>query len=329
MQSTEVISRGNSIDYALFILLALRVGIQVQQRLDYAQVESEFIVRKYLLRNEGGWALKGLGINGKGPAAWDGYMQGLLAELPRSFEDPMDTEVHELDDHTARMREVVNGDFSVSLDPCIKGKRQLGISRQFLPGGRQDIGIAARPGFPDLERQIASLPTDQPITLVEDDIFTGGTMRRIIAQLRSRGVQVAKVIVGIQVGTPELDVPVIALDQYEHEEVFDLSDPRDFLLGAHGSGLVVRCDDGELVRAPYLYPFVDVAARCSMSSAAATEFSRVMWEHNVRFWERFERVRVCDLEMPTRRFLEREGYGRDATVASICRKMADAKVSVE
>lgn len=281
---------------------------------------------KYLLRNEGTWALKGLPINGVGPNAWEQYVEALSDTLPDAFSSPVAVEVHELLGHMRKMRRVLNGDFTVSLDPCVRGKRQLGISRAFTHGGRVDTGITARPGFASIEAQVSTLPQGQEVTIVEDDIFTGGTMRRILAMLNAKGIRVKKVVVGIKVGTPELDVPVVALDSYQPSEIFDLSDPRDFLVGAHGAGLVVKCDDGELVRAPYLLPFVDVGARCSMSAAAADEFSLRMWVANIHFWERFPRVRVCDIERPQRRFLVREGYDAKATVGAVCRRVLKSMV---
>jgi hypothetical protein len=275
-----------------------------------------------ILFDDGEFGVRGLGINGGAPAAWDQFMVGLVEAFQKAQGIP--ATVHTLEDHDRSIRAQVNGHPIISLDPRVKFPRgkNLGVSREFQPGGAINAGLTARPGRESIREQIDRIPHDRHWLVVDDCVFTGGTVRRVIDLLRESGVTVERVVAGIQVGHPsKIDVPVDGIIQYEGERVADLNDAADFLVGAHCSGLVIRLADGRHVRAPYIHPWVDISERCTLPPGSAGEFSLKVWELNLRFWERFPSVRVCDVDPHQRLLLETSGFSRGTRMHHVCRAM--------
>jgi len=146
----------------------------------------------------------------------------------------------------------------ISLDPMHPTSHTIAMSRLFAPGGYQQLGHIARPGSAPLAEQFAAIePGDYE--LHDDDSVTGGTLQAVRAAMPD----------GIRIVSTTL-----ATAHAPDEEVIDC---RDFLLGAHESGLVTRLPWGAIGRVPYLLPYVDPAARCSVAPQMALQFSRQVW----------------------------------------------------
>lgn len=279
-------------------------------------------MQNQILFDDGTFGVRGLGINGQAPAAWGQFMAGLVTAFQNAQGIP--AVVHTLEDHDRSIRAQVNGHPIISLDPRVKFPRgkNLGVSREFEPGGAVNIGLTARPGRESIREQIERIPRNRKWMVIDDCVFTGGTVRKVIDMLREGGVTVERVIAGIKIGdTSKVDLPVDGLIRYEMDAVADLNDAADFLVGAHCSGLVIRHTDGRHVRAPYVYPWVDVAERCTLPPGSAVQFSHAVWELNVAFWERFPGVRVCDVDPHQRLLLETSGFKRDTRMYQVCRRM--------
>lgn len=250
----------------------------------------------YLLRDEGAWALQHLKLSDSAINAWRGFVEGLLDAFLWAFDNNIDIETHDLNVCGAETRKLANGHKVISLDPCVPGDYNIGASRIYLPGGVAEMGIQERPGFKTLKEQIAEIPKGKDYALIEDDVFSGGTISRIIRMLNEEGITIAKLVVGIQVGRPQLPVKVTPLKEYDPTTIVDLNDCRDFLAGAFNAGLVFHYPDHKRVRAPYILPFVDVSSRASIPHHNALTFSKKVWKLNVTFWSHFPHVKVRDTE---------------------------------
>lgn len=184
----------------------------------------------------------------------------------------------------------------VSLDPLLSDDViSFCVSRGFYPGGVKDIGQIARPGSTFLEDQsveIVNLVGKSEVCVIEDDIFSGGSVISALEHLKQAGITIAKLIPGFQIGKPtKLDAmgiqvdPVIIYKTADNTDIFakvDLGDPRDYLLGA--SGLVIQLSDGSYGRAPYILPFVSTSARASVPKETETSFALAAWELNKQFF---------------------------------------------
>jgi len=292
--------------------------------------EGGLAMKKYLFRDEGMWALQHLEIAGAEPA-WNEFVSGLFEAFGWAFNDNIDIVNHSLESLAGRLQEINCGWNTISIDPCIGGDIDVGISRVFLPGGKVDIGIAARPGFSSLAEQFSAIPRGEYV-LLEDDIFSGGTIRQVITSFSQYDVSIKKLVCGFQVGEPSIDDPIVALERYSSEMVVDLNDPRDFLAGAYKGGLVIQYPDKAYVRVPYVLPFVDSEARSSIPRQKVLEFSKKIWRLNIGFWEKFQQIKLQDAEPFFYLMLQRWGYTGEETMLSVCEDMLDLldfpKVSV-
>jgi len=157
-------------------------------------------------------------------------------------------------------------DPAISLDAMLPSRHSLAISRLFALGGYHALGHVERPGSRPLRDQIRALPPGSYV-LRDDDSFTGGTVNAVRALLPA-------------------DVRITRLEVALHSDADEeVADSRDFLLGAHEGGLVVRLADGQIGRVPYLLPYVDPAVRSGVPFELSHDFSRRAWLLNERIFQ--------------------------------------------
>jgi nicotinic acid mononucleotide adenylyltransferase len=183
---------------------------------------------------------------------------------------------------------------TISLDAMQPGTHTLAISRCFALGGYQPTGHVARPGWPPLAEQLAAIPPGD-YALCDDDAMTGGTLAAVRTRLPA-GVRITETRLAIT-----------------HAPDEDVVDSRDFLLGADDGGLVVELAGGVLGRAPYILPYVDPAARCSLSPERARSFSIAVWRLNEQLFAGTS-LRIRDLPAPARNL-----FPNDLPLAALCR----------
>lgn len=237
------------------------------------------------------------------------FVDGLAHIIGKNFLCKGKTEIHmfspeSIDSHRFSY---IGQRKAISLDPLIQedGIETIGLSRGYLLGGTVEVGMMPRPGFPSLHEQILiikdKINTDEGIDIFEDDIYTGGSLTRVVDMLAKEGIKVKRIIPGIQVGTPQalLDRgveinPAIQYQVKDGQEV-DLGDPRDFLMGA--DGLVVILNGKQFGRLPYIAPFVSPAARLSIPKENEKDFSRDVLMLNRAFFAEVEESLAVPLEL--------------------------------
>src|SRR5690606_20606255 len=132
----------------------------------------------------------------------------------------------------------------------------IGLSRGYLPGGKIEIGMMPRPGHPSLHKQILLLKekisAGDEIDIFEDDIYTGGSLTRVVNMLADESIRVKHISPAIQIRTSQSPLsrgieinPAVRYHIHAGQDI-DLGDPRDFLLGA--DGLVVLLNGNQLGR---------------------------------------------------------------------------------
>ncbi len=196
---------------------------------------------------------------------------------------------------------------AISLDPLIDeaGIETIGLSRGYLPGGTVEIGMMPRPGFPSLHEQILAIKdkifSSDGVDIFEDDIYTGGSLTRVVDMLANEGIKVKRIIPGIQIGAAQSLIdrgieinPAIQYHMADGQDI-DLGDPRDFLLGA--DGLVVILNGQQLGRLPYVSPFVSPSARLSIPKENEESFSRDVLLLNREFFAEVEQGLAIPLDL--------------------------------
>jgi nicotinic acid mononucleotide adenylyltransferase len=159
----------------------------------------------------------------------------------------------------------------LNLDSYIYGaEADLHISRLYDNFGQKKMGYTNRPGSPDLLIQFGIMIEQEriksPVLLFDDDIHTGGTMKFVEEQLKEFYIETE--------GRFSL-----VTSNPNHAEILDA---RDFILGSEDGGLVTKIK-GELVRVPYIYPFVCPKTRASINEPY--EFSQYIWLLNYNYYK--------------------------------------------
>lgn len=279
------------------------------------------MTKYYVFRNEGLWALQYLPADTKRlESAWLDFILGLYKIFAWAFSgltEKVEIVSYDLGKMQIQIKQKVKAGKTISIDPCVKGNINIGTSRIFLPGGVDDQGIGGRPGFQEISKQISKVAHGEYV-LIEDDIFSGGTIKNIIREFLENGVRIKGIVCGIQVGDSVLDVPIDSLEKYRKGQIVDLNDPRDFLAGSYGGGLVINTPVRGLIRVPYVLPFVDSNARSSIPRQKVWLFSKKIWQLNLEFWKKFPEIKLSQTEKYFCKALKLWEYSGDESMVTVC-----------
>lgn len=269
----------------------------------------------YVFRDEGIEALKEIRQKTKTTnqkydlkysALWNKYVKDLAKLIESSFEgNAVKVLIHPLAELEEAKRKLAGNNLILSLDSYFsvnnKTEFSLGVSRIFKPSGKEKIGIGNRPGYKPLVDQLKKISSEhkgKQFVLIEDDIFSGGTLNEIIKLAEQYGIKIVKIIAGLQVAEKlQTTVPVFAVHKYSPYDILELNDPRDFLCGTYEGGLVIEYPNGERVRAPYILPFVDVTQRASIPEAKNNEFSKKLIQINKDLYHNLEKELGIELKI--------------------------------
>lgn len=260
----------------------------------------------YLLRNEGITALKAVREKTNSlhkrydqlyQDLWNQFISDLCTLIQKSLRSsqPIELNLHDALQLEREKEELIKNNPVITLDSysTLNHAEIIGVSRIFQPGGKTKIGIGHRPGYRSVKNQLQTIKNKYQNTrfiLVDDDIFTGGTVREIIQMANMTGIEIERVVIGISLlNNNNFNIPVNAIYQYPLDEVLQLNDPRDFLFGAFEAGLVIKLSNSLHVRAPYMAPFVDVQALTGIPDEKARIFSLEVIKINESFFSNLEK----------------------------------------
>jgi len=286
---------------------------------------------RLLVRDEGDWCL-GPWLSGRDEGAVRGAREVFLAGLLGAFREAaaqarpdeaieLSIEVLSLAEQRARVAEVTAGRRVISLDPCIAGDINLGVSRVVPLGGHADAPrFVGRPDddvpskLLDFCPQEAAIPPGEHV-LLDDDAVSGATLDHVRAVLARRCPQVT---LGEVVIASDLVArgPLGALPR----QGVEVCDSRDFLVGSRGGGLVVGLPGAPGARAPYLLPYVQPSRRASVPLSREIAFSRRVWRLNAEFFASVASpLRVADASAPFRALASHLGFDEQTTLEELCR----------
>ena len=201
---------------------------------------------------------------------------------------------------------------TISLDPCIPGDYNLGISRSFSFGITERLaGLVARPGWPTIEHQLRSLPAGEYI-LMDDDQATGYTTRTLLSLLPET-CRVAS-IEHLWTTTARMQAA-----GYTLSVITDTVDLRDFLVGSRDGGLVIELPCGTKARAPYLAPYVQLSDRASIPAQSEIVLSRNIWQLNRSFFSGLSvLLTVQDASEAFRHLAHTVGFAPNTPLVEVC-----------
>ena len=182
----------------------------------------------------------------------------------------------------------------ISLDSSIDAEYQLSISRLFDLGGINFKGFSPRPATASIDQQINLIPAGF-YRLIDTDSFSGKTIAFIVELLAANKILINEVQTLLQANGNEI------------------LDAKDFLLDAQDAGLVMQLPNGEVSRAPYIFPYVNPAIRCSLHDAL--DFSIRIWQMNRDyFFNKPDRLESLQTNKPLFLYV---GFSESDTLAEI------------
>lgn len=147
------------------------------------------------------------------------------------------------------------------------------------------------------------------IILLDDVVFSGNVLRKIIKEFEKNNIEVVGIVSG-----------VCTLESYNYfsknlrygissgfllgEGVIDQICERDFYFGIAQSGISIR-ENNEVYKAPYFLPFGDPCQRASIPKEFEESFSRECIERSIRLWGEIEKNsnrKINISELPERIF---------------------------
>lgn len=150
------------------------------------------------------------------------------------------------------------------------------------------------------------------LTFVDDDIASGKTFK-MVSDMLPEGFVFEELIALSQQSFYE---------EYNYEESYnfhDIVDFRDFLIGSKDSGLTVELPNGNLGKAPYIWPYVSISHRAKIPHVNQREFSLDIWKINKKFYQSFTSLLTLEeLDLSFVSFIESIGFSKTMTVVSFC-----------
>jgi nicotinic acid mononucleotide adenylyltransferase len=325
----HIILSGGSTDTAAYASSKVRLGDDTALTEDVKKIfrtwrtkqNSLRAIKKatYYLRNEGSWSYS-CWQRGRNKSlldnAWNEFLVELSTLLRKQFlksqcpDDPLDLEIQflNLTKQYEQAGTLTAGKKVLSLDPCIEGYRNIGVSRCFLSGvGKHYPQLVARPGCESLEKQILSLPAGSYV-LLDDDIATGTTIKKVMALLPPH-IEIKQVVTLVKLADSPVDRP----------EVIDVSDCRDFLAGSNEAGLVVKLPNGRLARAPYMLPYVFPSDRAATPLSLDRHISYELWRINRNFFQKIQPSILLNETNPAfQELMFYLGFNKSDSMQSLC-----------
>jgi hypothetical protein len=180
---------------------------------------------------------------------------------------------------------------TISLDPVyFNSKFNLEISRLIDENGN-DYGLGRRQNSPLLIQQFRKLKLNNisKVILVDDVIFSGSMLTRVIEMLHNFNIKVALVCAGIGVNKgikhiKEKNIEVKCV--YTYNDVIDEICERDFYPGVPLSGRLVFGQEN--LRAPYILPFGDPGKWASIPKNKVEELSRFCIKQSITLFSEIE-----------------------------------------
>ncbi len=195
-------------------------------------------------------------------------------------------------------------------------------SRLNLDLTRKEGGVGNRAGTPPMEEQFTTLTREanvKKVILVDDVLFSGGTLLSVIKRLKTMGVEVLLVVVGIAIGEGADKIGQHCKVQYvkKFRQVIDEICEWDFYPGVPSSGRLTH----EGYRRPYCAPFGDIVSWASIPAQNKKTFSKFLIKESIALFEEIERINNREISYEEIGYLiEGVSFSREERFVGILKK---------
>ena len=261
----------------------------------------------YVIRNEGTIPLKNYEKNFSQELlekAHKNFLKQLIILFNQAFDNKLDIKTINMQEQLKKANSILNGKQTISLDTYYRGTYDIQTSRLFDISDIQKkyISLIGRIGCESIERQVEKIK-DGNYILVDDDSATGKTIRELMGSLPER-INVEQIYL---------------LASMLNEKIFDIVDLRDFIIGVQNGGLVVRLPNKEVVRSPYMLPYVSLKTRASIPASKEMEMSIKLWKMNKKFYQEIGgNISLKETDVGFKKLMNYIGFDDNALLVDIC-----------
>jgi cytidyltransferase-like protein len=232
------------------------------------------------------------------------FMRKLIKLFRKTFNNDLDIETIDMIEQLKNAEDVLGEKKTISLDTYFRGTHNIEISRLFDISDLQKnkLCLTNRLGHDTIPNQISKIENGNYI-LVDDDCATGSTIRGIM-ELLPKEVKIDSTYM---------------LSSMLKDNIFDIVDLRDFIIGAEDGGLVVRLPNREIVRAPYVFPYVSLKTRASIRASEQMKFSIEIWKMNKEFYSYIDRnMKLSQTGQGFIKLMKYIGFNENDLLIDIC-----------
>jgi nicotinic acid mononucleotide adenylyltransferase len=204
-------------------------------------------------------------------------------------------------------------DNCISLDQFTPCEYNLQISRLFELSGSQikSNTLIPRPGksIRSIQEQVALIPKDKELILIEDDIGSGQTIKTVKELLKDHKIKGTLIL---------MDVARLINDMNFNQNYFDIVDTGDFIVGSNGSGLSCKLPNDRIVRVPYLWPYVSLRSRAKIPANKEKQFNIDVWNLNLELYKNNDKE-LQDVDTCFQNLMLYVGFKKSDKMSDICK----------
>ena len=188
--------------------------------------------------------------------------------------------VMDLNNQLELASKTLKGQKTISLDSYFNGTYNLNISRLFnISDSQLQYNQLTTRNNSDINYQIKQIIEGNYI-LVDDDSVSGNTIKSI-KKLLPKNI--------------EINNTYFFANQNKNN-IFDVVDFRDFIIGSENGGLMVKLNRDKNIRVPYILPYVSCISRASINPKNEIDFSIQILELNYFFYKNLKKnIKISDL----------------------------------
>lgn len=188
--------------------------------------------------------------------------------------------VMDLNNQLELASKTLKGQKTISLDSYFNGTYNLNISRLFnISDSQLQYNQLTTRNNSDINYQIKQIIEGNYI-LVDDDSVSGNTIKSI-KKLLPKNI--------------EINNTYFFANQNKNN-IFDVVDFRDFIIGSENGGLMVKLNRDKNIRVPYILPYVSSISRASINPKNEIDFSIQILELNYFFYKNLKKnIKISDL----------------------------------
>lgn len=265
----------------------------------------------------------------KAPSSDDGFFQRIHADLISAVETALGPEVTV---KVVRMSDLAN-DVLGHAYKTRKSEGSLIVStcREFaepMKGVTLDInrlvdrygvslGIGPRPGYPSIDEQLRIIKAhanNRPVVIVEDGIFSGGTVEFVVDRCSEAGIEVNQVVVGFRFPSSQDRIDVLAergvevswLEEFG--ELLDWVPDHDFLPMVPNCGRILGVAPfdapvpyyshrGMAYSMPYVHPFSPVEDWAGVPEGSKRELAKACFSLTQQIYTKLDLINGYEIRI--------------------------------